>query len=82
MRIAIASEVFLPKIDGITNRLANTTAELVRLAKASPVVAAVCYNVRFYPLNQEARRRIASGQAGRVFHVTGSYTQDSQTPSR
>jgi glycosyltransferase involved in cell wall biosynthesis len=30
MRIAIASEVFLPKIDGITNRLAHTTAELVR----------------------------------------------------
>jgi glycosyltransferase involved in cell wall biosynthesis len=30
MRIAIASEVFLPKIDGITNRLAHTTAELVK----------------------------------------------------
>jgi glycosyltransferase involved in cell wall biosynthesis len=30
MRIALTSEVFLPKIDGITNRLANTTAELVR----------------------------------------------------
>ncbi|MFI5217554.1 MAG: glycosyltransferase, partial [Candidatus Limnocylindria bacterium] len=30
MRIAIVSEVFLPKIDGITNRLAHTTAELVR----------------------------------------------------
>jgi glycosyltransferase involved in cell wall biosynthesis len=29
MRIAIVSEVFLPKIDGITNRLAHTTAELV-----------------------------------------------------
>ena len=30
MRIAIASEVFLPKIDGITNRLAHTAAELTR----------------------------------------------------
>jgi glycosyltransferase involved in cell wall biosynthesis len=30
MRIAIVSEVFLPKIDGITNRLAHTTAELVK----------------------------------------------------
>jgi len=29
MRIAIVSEVFLPKIDGITNRLAHTTAALV-----------------------------------------------------
>ncbi len=30
MRIAIFSEVFLPKIDGITNRLRHTVAEMVR----------------------------------------------------
>jgi len=30
MRIAIVSEVFLPKIDGITNRLAHTTAALTK----------------------------------------------------
>jgi len=31
MRIAIATEVFLPKIDGITNRLRSTIEELTRL---------------------------------------------------
>src|SRR5262249_20429822 len=43
---------------------------------AAPVAAGVCYNVRYYPLNLEARRRVADGQLGRVYHVTGSYSQD------
>ncbi len=50
------------------------TADLVRLARASGLVAAVCYNTRFYAQNQEARRRAAS--LGRLFHVTGAYLQD------
>lgn len=53
------------------------TAELVRLAAARPdLVAAVNYNVRFYPLCLEARERVRSGQVGDLFHVTGSYLQD------
>src|SRR5262249_22408664 len=52
------------------------TAELVKLARHSRCVAAVCYNVRFYPLCIEARHRVASGQIGTVYHVTGSYVQD------
>lgn len=52
------------------------TAELVVLAQRTPVVSAVCYNVRFYPLCLEARQRIAKGQLGQVYHVTGSYVQD------
>jgi predicted dehydrogenase len=52
------------------------TAELAALARRTPVVAAVCYNVRFYPLCLEARERIRGGQLGEVFHVTGSYVQD------
>src|SRR5207249_3639293 len=55
---------------------AAETAELVALAERSPVVAAVCYNVRFYPLCLEARERIAAGQLGRIYHVSGSYMQD------
>ncbi|HMF14086.1 MAG TPA: Gfo/Idh/MocA family oxidoreductase [Gemmataceae bacterium] len=55
---------------------AAETAELVQLARQSGRVAAVCYNVRFYPVCVEARQRITSGQIGRVYHVTGSYVQD------
>jgi predicted dehydrogenase len=59
--------------------LAMTSAEtgqLAELAAGAPVAAGVCYNVRYYPLNLEARQRIAEGQLGAVYHVTGSYTQD------
>ncbi len=53
------------------------TAELVALAAAHPgQAAAVNYNVRFYPLNLEARERVRSGALGRVHHVSGSYVQD------
>jgi predicted dehydrogenase len=52
------------------------TAELVALAAKTPAAAGVCYNVRYYPLNLEARARIAEGQLGQVYHVTGSYLQD------
>jgi predicted dehydrogenase len=59
--------------------LALTTAEsaqLVALADKAPVVTAVCYNVRFYPLCLEVRQRIAAGQLDSIYHVTGSYVQD------
>src|SRR5262249_6534360 len=49
------------------------TAELARLAGQARVVSAVNYNCRFYPLCLEARQRVAGGQLGRVYHVTGSY---------
>jgi predicted dehydrogenase len=52
------------------------SAELVALAKSRALVAAVCYNVRFYPLCLEVREWIASGRLGEVYHVTGSYVQD------
>jgi predicted dehydrogenase len=55
---------------------AAETAQLTALAEASAVVTAVNYNIRFYPLCQEARRRILDGQIGRVHHVIGSYLQD------
>jgi predicted dehydrogenase len=55
---------------------AQDTAELAALAEQTPLVAAVCYNVRFYPLCLEARERLDAGQLGPVYHVTGSYVQD------
>jgi len=59
--------------------LAMTAAEsnaLVLQAATSDRVAAVCYNIRFYPLCLEIRQRIRAGEIGEVRHVTGSYTQD------
>jgi predicted dehydrogenase len=55
---------------------AAESAELVELAKGHRLAAGVCYNVRFYPLNLEARERIARGDLGRIFSVNGSYVQD------
>jgi predicted dehydrogenase len=52
------------------------TAELVDLAQESQRVAAVCYNIRFYPLCLEVRERLRAGQLGDIFHITGSYLQD------
>ena len=59
--------------------LAMTATEsraLVKQAAKSNRVAAVCYNIRYYPLCLEMRQRIAAGEIGQVRHVTGSYTQD------
>jgi len=52
------------------------TAELVELAKTSGKHAAVCYNIRFYPLNLEAREMVARGDLGEIYAVNGSYVQD------
>lgn len=52
------------------------SAELVALAGETPLAAGVCYNVRFYPLNLEARERVARGDVGEVWAVNGSYVQD------
>jgi predicted dehydrogenase len=55
---------------------ATQTAELAALAARSPLVSAVNYNVRYYPLNIEARQRVRDGQLGTIYHVTGCYLQD------
>ena len=55
---------------------AAQSAEMVALAQASGKVAAVCYNIRFYPLNQHARGMVAAGDLGAVRLVTGHYHQD------
>jgi len=52
------------------------SAELVKLANAKGLQNAVHFNYRFYPLVQEVRQRIYSGEAGKVNLVHGSYLQD------
>jgi predicted dehydrogenase len=52
------------------------TEELLRLARASGLVHAVNFNIRFYPQCREARERVAAGALGDVRLVTGSYLQD------
>ncbi len=55
---------------------ARESADLVSLAETKTLAAAVCYNVRFYPLCLEIKEWIASGRLGEIYHVTGSYVQD------
>lgn len=52
------------------------SSELVELAEKSGLVNAVDFNYRFYPLNQEAKERVQSGEIGRPMVITGSYLQD------
>ena len=52
------------------------TGRLVAQARKGPGVAAVNYNLRFYPLCLEARERVRSGAIGRVYAVVGQYVQD------
>ena len=55
---------------------AQESAELVRLANAAGKVAAVNFNIRFYPLNQHLRGAVADGSIGDVRLITGRYFQD------
>jgi predicted dehydrogenase len=50
--------------------------EMMTLADASKLVAAVCYNIRFYPLNQHAHGMVAAGELGNIRLITGYYHQD------
>lgn len=52
------------------------SAELVELAEASKLIAAVNYNIRFYPLNQHARQMCADGDLGDIRLISGHYMQD------
>jgi predicted dehydrogenase len=56
---------------------ANESRQLVELAAGHPgQVAAVNYNIRFYPLALQAYDLIRAGEIGDVMSVQGSYTQD------
>jgi predicted dehydrogenase len=52
------------------------SAALVSLLKETGLVGAVTYNLRYYPLCQEARVLISKGAIGQVKLVHGSFLQD------
>ena len=52
------------------------TADLVDLAAQSGLVNAVCFNIRFYPINHQMAAMVGDGSIGRPLLVTGSYLQD------
>ena len=52
------------------------SAELAEIAKQTGLVAGVCYNLRFYPLNLQARHLVRQGEIGEVYSIFGSYVQD------
>jgi predicted dehydrogenase len=55
---------------------AAESAELLRLATTSGRVHAVNFNIRFYPLCQQARALVAAGELGEPRIITGGYRQD------
>jgi len=55
----------------------DETAELVSLAEKKDLVNAVNFNIRFYPLAQEARAQVEAGNLGdQIYIIQGSYLQD------
>jgi predicted dehydrogenase len=52
------------------------SAALISLLKETNLVGCVAYNLRYYPLCQEARALIAHGAIGQVKLIHGSFLQD------
>jgi predicted dehydrogenase len=52
------------------------SADLVRIAQASGKVNVINFNIRFYPMAQQARSMVQSGEIGDLFILQGSYLQD------
>jgi len=54
----------------------DQSAELVELAERSGLVHCTNFNLRFYPLVQEARERVRANEVGEIWNVHGGYLQD------
>jgi predicted dehydrogenase len=52
------------------------STDLVRLAAETGLVNVVNFNIRFYPMVQQARSMVKSGEIGDLFILRGSYLQD------
>lgn len=55
---------------------ASESAELVQLAREKQRVGVVNFNIRMYPLVQQARSFVQNGEIGDLFIMQGSYLQD------
>jgi predicted dehydrogenase len=55
---------------------ARQSGELLGLAERSGLVHCTNFNLRFYPLVQEARERVRAGAVGDVWNIHGGYLQD------
>jgi len=55
---------------------AAESGELVRLAAERKLVNAVNFNIRMYPMVQQAHSMVQGGEIGDVFIMQGSYLQD------
>jgi predicted dehydrogenase len=55
---------------------AAESAELVELANLKQLVNAVNFNIRMYPMVQQARSLVQAGELGDLFILQGSYLQD------
>jgi predicted dehydrogenase len=54
----------------------SESAEMVKLAAERGLVNAVNYNIRMYPLAQQAHSMVQSGELGDLYILQGSYLQD------
>lgn len=52
------------------------SGELTRLAAEKKLVNAVNFNIRMYPMAQQARAAVQGGELGDLFIIQGSYLQD------
>lgn len=52
------------------------SADLVRIAKETGQVNVINFNIRFYPMAQQARSMVQDGEIGDLFILQGSYLQD------
>jgi predicted dehydrogenase len=55
---------------------AEQSRELLELAERAGIVHCTNFNIRFYPMVQEARARTQGGELGAVWAVHGGYLQD------
>ena len=55
---------------------AQQSGELVQLAAEKKLVNVINFNIRMYPIVQQARSLVQSGQLGDLFILQGSYLQD------